>query len=115
MYACDKDALICDFAETYHVLDIEALPLELRAILASGLREDSRINMKLNGRDFTIREEVIMHIFDVVHWLQWAKTKDGSKNRNMPRSIFDLYYDNKEGNDFVVFESEDEMMKRLYG
>ncbi len=114
MYAHGKNELICDFAETYHVLDIEAVPLELRSILASGLRGDSRIRMKLNGRDFKLRDELLMHMYDMLRWIQWSKTKDGAKNRNVPTSIFDHLEQASEEKDFVVFESEEEMMRRLY-
>ena len=34
---------MCDLAETYGVLDMDALPAHLVATLAAGLREDSRI------------------------------------------------------------------------
>ncbi len=34
---------MCDLAETYGVLDMDALPARLVATLAAGLREDSRI------------------------------------------------------------------------
>ena len=49
MISLDESALICDFAETYHILDYRALPLKLAAVLACGLRDDSRIKMKLAG------------------------------------------------------------------
>lgn len=43
----DRDALICDIAETYGVYDLGALPLQTVAVLAQGLRHDARIMMKL--------------------------------------------------------------------
>ena len=39
----DEDALICDFAETYHIYDYRSLPLRLVATLAAGLRDTSRV------------------------------------------------------------------------
>lgn len=39
----DEDALICDFAETYHIYDYRSLPLRLVATLAAGLGDTSRI------------------------------------------------------------------------
>ena len=45
----DRDALLCDFAETYHIYDFRALPPKTLAALAVGLRDDSRIKMKLAG------------------------------------------------------------------
>lgn len=50
MINLDEDALICDFAETYHITDYTELPAIKAAILATGLREDSRIKMKAAGR-----------------------------------------------------------------
>lgn len=38
-----EEALICDLAETYHILDYKQLPLRTVAVLASGLRQDARI------------------------------------------------------------------------
>lgn len=49
MIRFDEDALICDLAETYHIFDYKALPLSTVAVLAVGLREDSRIKMKISG------------------------------------------------------------------
>lgn len=49
MLAVDRAAVICDFAETYHVFDIHALPASLAATLACGLSADSRIMQKLAG------------------------------------------------------------------
>ena len=49
MLVLDRDALICDMAETYHILDMWSIPLKLLATLASGLGMDSRINLKKHG------------------------------------------------------------------
>ena len=49
MVALDEDALICDFAETYHIYDYRRLPVEYAATLAYGLRENSRIRMVQSG------------------------------------------------------------------
>jgi hypothetical protein len=49
MYRFDREALICDMAETYHIYDLRALPLRTVATLAVGLRENSRIKTKING------------------------------------------------------------------
>ena len=42
----DEEALICDFAETYHIYDYRSLPLSLASTLAAGLRDTSRIITK---------------------------------------------------------------------
>jgi len=49
MIALDEDALICDFAETYHIYDYRGLPAANAATLAAGLRGNSRIRMKMQG------------------------------------------------------------------
>lgn len=48
MINVDEDALVCDLAETYHIYNYKSLPVKTVAILASGLRDDSRIKLKLN-------------------------------------------------------------------
>ena len=49
MIAVDRDALLCDLAETYRIYDFNALPVETLAAFSFGLRENSRIKRKLNG------------------------------------------------------------------
>lgn len=58
MIAVDKQALICDLAEVYHIFDYRLLPVQTVATLSNGLRENSRIWLKMHGekirRDFFI-------------------------------------------------------------
>ena len=49
MLSVDRDALLCDLAETYHIFDLRALPVVTLAALSFGLRDDSRIKMKMAG------------------------------------------------------------------
>ena len=49
MYAKDREALLCDLAETYHIYDFYSVPVTTLAILAAGLKGDSRIRLKLKG------------------------------------------------------------------
>lgn len=49
MINIDEDSLICDFAEIYHIYDYRSLPARRAAIFAAGIRETSRIRMKLSG------------------------------------------------------------------
>lgn len=48
MINLDEDALICDLAETYHIYNYKSLPVFTVATFASGLRDDSRIKLKMN-------------------------------------------------------------------
>lgn len=47
MLGVDRDAVICDLAETYNVLDYRSLPIMTLATLCAGLHDDSRIKMQL--------------------------------------------------------------------
>lgn len=87
MICLDESALICDFAETYHILDYRALPLKLAAVLACGLRDDSRIKMKLAGMKVNPETMLQAAAVDRLSMLVWAKTKDAQKRKNAPKSI----------------------------
>lgn len=52
MLSVSRDALLCDLAEVYHIYDFRALPVHTLAALACGLREDSRIKMKMAGVNY---------------------------------------------------------------
>lgn len=87
MIAKDEDSLICDFAETYHILDYRELPARQAARLACGLRHSSRIMQALSGAPADL--ETILHalIADAVRVLVWQNTKDGLQGQNQPKSI----------------------------
>ena len=85
--AVDEDALVCDFAETYHIYDYRALPLKYAATLASGLGAESRIMKRISGENIDLRTALIAALVDNTNVLIWAKTKDAEKGRNYPTSI----------------------------
>lgn len=87
MIATDQDALVCDLAEAYGVFDMRALPVMLLATLASGLREDSRIKMKLAGTEVPHTELLLAAAVDRLSMLLWFKTEDGRNGVNRPRSM----------------------------
>lgn len=116
MIRLDEDALKCDFAETYQIYDYRGLPVSYAAALAAGLRENSRIRMKMAG--LKIAPETIMtaSILDTVNTIAWMKTKDGEKNRNRPQSIvLILTQEPKENNveGFTSADSFEEARRRL--
>lgn len=87
MIAADRDALVCDLAETYGIYDMRALPVSTLAVLASGLRDNSRIKMKLSGMK-TDRETLLMAMaVDNLRFLSWTKTKAAQDGKNRPKSI----------------------------
>lgn len=70
MIALDEEALICDFAETYHIYDYRSLPARLAATYAVGLRNESRIKMLMkkeeNGQIVSDVELLISVLIDRV-------------------------------------------------
>ena len=109
----DETAVICDLAETYHVLDYRALPLKTVAALASGLREDSRIRMKLSGMRVSTDTMLAAATVDRLSMLIWAKTKDGETGRNRPESILDKLTaeDTRSDEEYKAFDSPEEFMQ----
>lgn len=98
MLVLDKEALMCDLAETYHIYDFKSLPVHLVATFAVGLREDSRIKLKINGLKWPIDTMLGALAVDALHLLVWMKSKDAEKGRNRPKSIYRLLLeDNGEG------------------
>ena len=104
---CESE-LICDFAEYYHVLDWRVLPVRLAATLASGLREDSRVHMHLSGmkvpRDIMLAAASV----DRLSMLLWAKTKDGERGRNRPKSLLSLLIGNEKSDQYDAKETVEE-------
>lgn len=111
MVAADEDALICDFAETYHIYDYRKLPLRYAAILACGLRDDSRIKMTISGS--LVPADTLLQAIaaDALNILVWMQTKDGRRGRNRPKSIVDLITKKRTSN-LEVFDSVEEFEKR---
>lgn len=71
MISVDRTAWLCDMAETYGVFDIRSLPLRTVAALSAGLRENSRIIMKIRGEHATRSELLLATVADGVNALLW--------------------------------------------
>ena len=99
MAAKDPDALDCDFAEVYGVLDREALPPKKAAALACGLSPDSRIRRKLNGQRWPMNTLLTAMATDRLGELVWTKTKDGQRGRNRPKSILRMLTEDPKKNE----------------
>lgn len=108
MMAVDKTALICDLAETYGVLNYKELPVETLAALSAGLRENSRIKMKMAG--VKIQSEILLlaAAVDRLTFLAWSKTKDAEKGQNRPKSIVDILNGSARGNNIMAFDTAEE-------
>lgn len=79
LIASDEDALICDFAQYYHVLSWRSLPLRLAATLAAGLPEDSRSLMRVHGRTVPFSTELQAYAADRLTQVVWWLHSDASK------------------------------------
>ena len=121
MIQTDEDALICDLAETYHIYDYRQLPLTQVAIFAIGLKDDSRIKMKMSGQLVPMETLLLAGILDRLSILLWRQTKDGQKGRNVPTMILDTLMVKKDKEtDVIVFSSgedyestRNEMLKNI--
>ena len=87
MIAKDEGALICDFAETYHIFDYRALPARRAALFAHGLGERSRIRRKLSGKGISVETQLLALVADELQVLIWQNSRDGVHGRNRPKSI----------------------------
>lgn len=70
----DEAMFICDMAETYHIYDYKALPVPYLAVLASGLRDDSRIRMKMSGIRPLARDVALASMADNLSLIRLALT-----------------------------------------
>ena len=111
MIRADEEALICDLAEIYHIYDYKTLPAILVASLAVGLRDDSRIKIKLTGAKAPTEIILLASMVDKLNLLVWAKTKDAEKGRNRPKSLMSVFYP-KETNNTTYRTGEDFLQAR---
>lgn len=103
MISYDEQALVCDLAETYHVFDYRSLPVKLVATLSAGLRENSRIKMKMAGYTATREEILLGSIADRVGLVIYAMK--GGKG-DVPESIAESFIiKEKEENNYQSFSS----------
>ena len=114
MIATDEDALICDLAETYQIYDYRRLPLKMVAVFSFGLREDSRIKMKMNDIEVPFETMLLAGIQDKLNVLIWQQTKDGMNGRNYPKSMVAMLTKSQQASktsDLIGFESSEDFLK----
>ena len=113
MINTDEEALICDLAETYHIYDYRQLPPQKVAVFALGLRDDSRIKMKISGQVAPIERLLLAGISDRLSTLVWFQTEDGQKGKNRPTMLADLLTNNnaKSEKEVITFDSGEDFIK----
>src|SRR5699024_9079565 len=106
MIKVDEDALICDLAETYQIYDYKQLPPTMVAVFSCGMREESRIKMKIKGHKVPTDTLLLAGRSDRVNTLVWFQTKDGQAGKNRPPSLADMLLGKDESQrDVSVFVS----------
>lgn len=113
MYTTDRDALLCDMAETYGVFDFAALPASTLAVLAIGLPPDCRVKRKKTGAEADDLTMLMALAIDRLSMLVWMQSEDARHHRNRPKSLVDLLTNKPErrGNDDIeVFDTPDAFM-----
>lgn len=113
MIKADEGALICDLAETYHIYDYRQLPLKMVAVFSVGLRNNSRIKMKMNNQPVELDTLLLAGISDKLSTMMWWQTKDGQKGVNRPDSLVDVITNTqtKEKN-VIAFSSGEDFTNR---
>lgn len=117
MLAVDKNAFICDLAETYNIYDYKRVPGRLLGILAAGLGENTRIGKKINGVKGTVTEVLLAQILDGVRFLCWAQTEDGRKGKHRPKSVASEFFVSEDKNKAKTMSVDDfeRIRKKIVG
>lgn len=97
-------------AEYYGIIDYKGLPPMTCATLCVGLPDNSRTKRKISKQKLTIDEMLLALIVDGINILIWQKTKDGTKGRNKPESVFKklMDLDKKKKDELQSFTSVDD-------
>lgn len=83
----------------------DALPARTVAILAAGLREDSRIMLKVSGSRLAPGTLFSATMIDQLNTLIWMRTEDGTKGRNRPKSVVDALLQRESGSAVTAYGS----------
>lgn len=105
MLNADEDAVICDLAETYGILDYRAIDPMLAATLAAGLSPDSRIKRAMSVAGADTETLFMAAMLDRLSFIAWAQTEDGAHGRNRPESVLKAITGRREETPFKSFAS----------
>lgn len=109
MLIADRDALVCDLAETYGIFDYRAVPVKLLATLASGLREGSRIKMCLSGSKVSRSDLLLAAAVDRLSLLVWSMSEDAKHGTNRPKSLVAAFMEETDdSSDVMAFDSAED-------
>ena len=112
MLGTDRDALICDLAETYHLYSLDAVPVMTLAALCAGLHSDSRIKLGMLGYTRIDPAFALVNIADTLTMF----THSGD---NPPELLRDIMTGKHKQDDklkgFGTFEAFEAARKRILG
>ena len=110
MLKADREALLCDLAETYRIYDLHDVPVPTLAMLAAGLRDDSRIKTSLSGGRPPRSELLLAAAVDRLSLLVWVMSEDAKRGTNRPKSILAALMgeEDNSSNDIATFETFDD-------
>lgn len=99
--------MVCDMAETYQIFNYRGLSVQALATLVLGLRDNSRVKLKLAGMTVDTDTLLLAAAVDQLAFLSWTKTKDAQRGNNKPRSIASslLHAAEKRKSDMVSFDT----------
>lgn len=88
MLGTDRDAVICDLAETYHLFDLDSVPLMTLAALCAGLHADSRIKLRLMGATRIAPMFSLVQLADTLTALKYEL--EGDTKAALPQMLHDV-------------------------
>lgn len=107
--------MICDLAETYHILNYKELSPDLVATLVFGLRDNSRVKMRLSKTKLTLEQALFAMMVDQLRFQSWTHSKEAHKGRGYKeKSILKaLQEEPKEKDELEVFDDAESLMEYL--
>lgn len=108
MLSTDRDALLCDMAETYNVYDLKALPVDTLAALAFGLSPESRINRKLLKHKHMTTEMLLALVADRLAAMSYQLF--GKEGDTPPTLLYDALYGSEQEPDIFGYASGEEFL-----
>lgn len=116
MLGIDRDAVICDLAETYHILDYKSVPVMTLAALCAGLHDDSRIKLRMMGLNKIAPSFALARAADLLAIINYALTaKQSTKPPQLYQDIMTGKRQEKKTSGFSSIEEFEEARKRIIG
>lgn len=116
MIRLDEDALICDFAETYHILDYRSLPLRTAATLSAGFRDNARIKLKAAGMTVPLDSILLAAISDRIDAIRYGLSSEADRKQkpvSLVESLTGEKAEKRNANGAMSFASVDDFKKAL--